>query len=62
MTKLWMSTNVGSSQKCECTFTMKAHEKAVTAGCWLPDRVVVTGSEDSSIVLWELVKRSNVYR
>ena len=63
MIKLWFQSTEGSSQKCECTFTMKAHEKAVTAGCWLmPGPMVVTGSEDSTIVLWEVVKRANTYR
>ena len=38
-------------------------EKAVTTGCWLvPGPMVVTGSEGSSIVLWEVVKRADAYR
>lgn len=63
MIKLWVGKEEEALNKRICSLTMKAHEKAVTAGCWLGAMTLVTGSEDSSIMLWDVVKRSgNTYR
>ena len=62
MIKLWARGD-GETDISTCTLTLKAHEKAVTAGCWLGTACVATGSDDHSIVLWDIVKRSgNRYR
>ena len=55
--KLWAPVDTTDSKGREeapmtCVFTMKAHQKAVTCGCWSGTTVIATGSDDQTIVFW----------
>ena len=57
MIKLWAPADTTDSKGKEeapmtCVFTMKAHQKAVTCGCWSGTAVIATGSDDQTIAFW----------
>ena len=55
--KLWAPADTTDSKGKDeapmtCVFTMKAHQKAVTCGCWSGTAVIATGSDDQTIAFW----------
>ena len=51
-----------------CVFMMKAHQKAVTWGCWSGTAVIATGTDDQTITFWyvhqkpAIQKAGDIYR
>ena len=64
--KIWTDgdyNNTKAQRTMSCVFTMKAHQKAVTCGCWHGTNLIATGSDDKTIVLWYVVQKpGNLYR
>lgn len=56
--KLWVCADEEQTDIFTCSLTLKAHEKAVSAGCWMGTNLLATGSDDNTIVLWTVVRRS----